>query len=125
MNENKAENALKEAEEKSKKLSQSIDELKANFIKKEEEHIKTIEVMQQEIETHENEIRDLKKKIPKKSGPDSPGVQSILKPNVTLTDSPYLIQEVEFLHFLLCFISKYSQIFKFSIKYNFLCNFQR
>ena len=51
--------------------------------------------MQQEIETHENEIRELKKKIPKKAGPESPGVKTILKPNITLTDSPFLIQEVK------------------------------
>lgn len=93
INENKAENSLKEAEEKNKKLSQSIDELKANFIKKEEEHIKTIDAMQQEIDTHENEIRELKKKIPKKTGPESPSIM-VQKPNMTLSDSPFLVQEV-------------------------------
>jgi aconitate hydratase 2/2-methylisocitrate dehydratase len=58
--------AFKPEEESKRGPMKFIDELKANFIKKEEEHIKTIEVMQQEIETHENEIRELKKKIPKK-----------------------------------------------------------
>lgn len=94
INENKAENSLKEAEEKGKKLVLSIDELKASFIKKEEEHIKTIDAMQQEIDTHENEIRELKKKIPKKTGTESGPSMMVQKPSATLTDSPFLLQEV-------------------------------
>ena len=111
MNENKSETALREAEENRKKLVQSIDELKASFIKKEEEHIKTIDAMQQELDSHENEIRELKKKVPKKiANETSPAPQSPFSPQqqqqqqqsnfktsnimTSFNDSPYLIQEV-------------------------------
>lgn len=110
LNENKSETALREAEENRKKLVQSIDELKASFIKKEEEHIKTIDAMQQELDSHENEIRELKKKVPKKianetspapQSPFSPQQQQQQQPNfktnnimTSFNDSPYLIQEV-------------------------------
>ena len=66
LNENKAENTLKESEEKNKKLLQTIDELKANSFKNEKQHTETIEAMQQELDNFENEIKELKKKIPKK-----------------------------------------------------------
>jgi dynactin 1 len=111
LNENKSETALREAEENRKKLVQSIDELKASFIKKEEEHIKTIDAMQQELDSHENEIRELKKKVPKKiANETSPAPQSPFSPQqqqqqqqsnfktnnimTSFNDSPYLIQEV-------------------------------
>lgn len=131
LNENKSETALREAEENRKKLVQSIDELKASFIKKEEEHIKTIDAMQQELDSHENEIRELKKKVPKKIANDtSPASQSPFSPQqqqsnfktnnimTSFNDSPYLIQEVNiFLYFILL---KIYVFFSFKIRSKWL-----
>lgn len=67
ISENKADNALNESEEKNKKLVLSIEEIKTGHSKSEKQQTETIEAMQQEIDNYENEIKELKKKIPKKN----------------------------------------------------------
>lgn len=108
LNENKAEATLKESEEKNKKLIQINNDLKATYLKNEKQHTETIEAMQQEVDNYENEIKELKKKIPKKNPftnmPQAEALQRAMNPsNQTVpstivnnfTDSSIYAQEIK------------------------------
>jgi dynactin 1 len=61
--EKKAETQLNEHEDKSRKLTQSMEDMKSDYSKKEKEHSDTIEALQQELDSLQNERRDLKEKL--------------------------------------------------------------
>ena len=61
--EKKAETQAKDFEEKNKKLSATIEDMKSEHSKKEKDNSDTIEAQQQEMESLRNERRDLKEKL--------------------------------------------------------------
>ena len=63
------------------------------------QHTETIEAMQQEVDNYENEVKELKKKIPKKINFPEPNVTTIQPTNtpavaVNFTDPSVYAQEV-------------------------------